>query len=399
MISWNHSVPLWLCAAATILTFPVCGCGDDEANGPSPPDGIDSLSLGRTLIASGLNQPVDLTAPMHDSSRVFIVERPGRIRIVHDGTLLSTPFLDITDSVLSNASERGLLGLAFHPSYASNGQFVVNYTGSDGQTHIARFAVTADPDVADRGSETTLLLVPQFASNHNGGQVRFGPDGMLYIGLGDGGGGGDPQQNGQDSTTLLGSLLRIDVDGTPPYTIPGDNPFAGHPTARGEIWAYGLRNPWRFSFDRETGDLYIADVGQSAREEIDVEQSGDAGGGNYGWNRMEGASCFDSSGCSTNGLILPVVEYDHNDGCSITGGYVYRGSAIPELAGHYFYGDFCGGWVRSFRFVGGQATTPTDWERQLGIGSGLSSFGEDARGELYLVDLGGSVYRITSTTQ
>jgi glucose/arabinose dehydrogenase len=338
-----------------------------------------------------VSSPVFLTAPPGDASRLFIVEQTGRIKIVKNGSLLSSPFLDLSSQV-SSTGERGLLGLAFHPQYAQNGVFVVNYTNLSGDTRVSRFVVSGNPDVANSGSEQVLVAVAQPASNHNGGMVAFGPDGYLYIALGDGG----SRNNAQDRTTLLGSILRVDIDGGSPYAIPPTNPYASSQTFQQEIWAHGLRNPWRFSFDRQTGNLYIADVGQNAREEIDVQLAASAGGENYGWDIMEGNICFSpSSGCNQTGLTLPVLDYDHSQGCSVTGGYVYRGSAIPAVQGRYFYADFCQGWIRSFRYQNGQATEQTQW--LSGVGS-ITSFGEDALGELYVTvsSGGGAVYRIQS---
>jgi glucose/arabinose dehydrogenase len=345
------------------------------------------------LVASGLSTPLFLTAPAGDNSRLFIVEKTGRIRIVKNGALLNTPFLDLSAQV-SNGGEQGLLGLAFHPQYAQNGTFVVNYTDPSGDTRVSRFTVSANPDLANGGSEQVILAVAQPFTNHNGGMVAFGPDGYLYIALGDGGSGGDPQGNGQDRATLLGSILRIDIDGGTPYAIPATNPYASSQTFKQEIWAYGVRNPWRLSFDRITGDLYIADVGQGAREEVDFQPASSTGGENYGWNIMEGSICFSpSSGCNQSGLTLPVLDYDHTQGCSITGGYVYRGTAIPAIQGRYFYGDFCSGWVRSFLMQSGQAVERVEWPT-LSPGGSILSFGEDAQGELYILSGSGSVYQI-----
>ncbi|HET8622302.1 MAG TPA: PQQ-dependent sugar dehydrogenase, partial [Gemmatimonadales bacterium] len=314
--------------------------------------------------------------------------------------LLPTPFLDISDRVTTAGSEQGLLGLAFDPEYASNGRLVVNYTNLNGDTRISAFRVTADPDIADPNSEELILGVAQPFANHNGGQLAFGPTGHLYIGLGDGGGGGDPDDNAQNLATLLGKLLRINLHGGTPYAIPPDNPFAFTADRRGEVWSFGLRNPWRFSFDRVTGDLYIADVGEGRLEEVNVSVASAAGAGrgvNYGWDRMEGRECFEpASGCDETDLELPVLQYDHSEGCAVTGGYVYRGSAIPELQGAYFYSDFCGGWVRSFRFANGEATDEREWS-SLALSS-VSSFGQDAAGELYILTAGGSVYRIVEAT-
>lgn len=345
------------------------------------------------LVAAGLASPVHLTAPAADVARLFVVEKAGVIRIIRDNSVLAVPFLDIRDLV-SSPGERGLLSMAFHPDYASNGEFFVNYTDLNGDTRVVRYRASGDPDVADPGSAELIIAIEQPYSNHNGGQLAFGPDGMLYIGMGDGGSGGDPDGNGQNLGTLLGAMLRIDVDGGTPYGIPTDNPFINDAAARDEIWAYGLRNPWRFSFDRQAGDLYIADVGQSAWEEVDVQPAASDGGENYGWNIMEGAHCFNAATCDQTGLTLPVQEYSHGDGCSITGGFVYRGSRLPQLAGHYFYADFCATWVRSFRYDGGQAVDQRDWSNALMPGSGISSFGEDSEGELYIMTLGGNLYRI-----
>ena len=341
--------------------------------------------------------PVYLAAPAGDTARIFIVEKTGKIRILKDGAILPRPFLDVSGRV-SGGSEQGLLGLAFHPRYASNRKLYVDYTDRSGDTHVVEFEASAtDPDTAS-ATEREILFVDQPAANHNGGQLEFGPDDYLYVSLGDGGGANDQFGNGQNLATLLGAILRVDVNSGSGYAIPPDNPFVATQGARGEIWDYGLRNPWRFSFDRQTGDLYIADVGQNLWEEVDFEPAG-SGGRNYGWNIMEGLHCFQSAGCDTTGLAQPVVEYGHGDGCSITGGYVYRGSAIPELNGVYLYGDYCTGFIRSFTVTLGSAGDPHDWTSSLrtqggATMTGLSSFGQDARGEIYMVRLDGEVYRI-----
>jgi glucose/arabinose dehydrogenase len=357
----------------------------------------NSLAQGRGArlqqVATGLDFPVYLTAPPADVSRLFIVQKTGAIRIIENGTLRPTPFLDISGQV-SGGGEQGLLGLAFPPDYPANGRFVVHYTDTGGNTRLSTFQVSSDPNVADPASEQVILTAEQPYSNHNGGQVVFGPDGLLYLGLGDGGSANDPQGRGQDLSDLLGSILRLDVQAGTSYTVPPDNPFVGQAGARPEIWSYGLRNPWRFSFDRATGDLYIADVGQDRYEEVDVATS-DAGRGkglNFGWNRMEGAHCL-SGQCDEAGLILPTSEYRHPQGCSITGGYVYRGSAIPAIQGLYFYADFCAGWVRSFRYQDGKAIEATDWPT-LRPGGSITSFGEDAAGELYVLVAGGAVFKV-----
>jgi glucose/arabinose dehydrogenase len=319
----------------------------------------------------------------------------GRIRIVRDGALVPAPFLDIGDRVGASGSEQGLLGLAFHPDYAANGLFFVNYTDRQGSTVVARFSVSSDPDRAEPGSEAILLTLAQPAANHNGGNLVFGPDGYLYIGTGDGGAAGDQFGNGQNGQTLLGAMLRLDVDGAQPFTIPADNPFVGNPDVRDEIWAIGLRNPWRYAFDRLTGDLYIADVGQNKYEEVNFQPAASPGGQNYGWPIMEAAHCFpEERACEQAGLTLPVVEYDHTLGCSITGGYVYRGAEQPLLAGIYLFGDYCSGRIWGLaRSADGRWQTAQLAQADLRI----SAFGEDEAGELYLVDLtGGDLYRIVA---
>ncbi|MBW3569859.1 MAG: PQQ-dependent sugar dehydrogenase [Gemmatimonadetes bacterium] len=359
-------------------------------SGGGPPAGEANVRLQR--VAEGLQSPVHLTATAGDA-RLFIVEQPGRIRIVRDGALLPTPFLDITEKV-SAGGERGLLSVAFHPRYASSGFFFVNYTDTRGDTRIERYRVSADPDRADPATAQLVLAVEQPYGNHNGGLVAFGPDGKLYVGMGDGGGSGDPQETGQDPARLLGKLLRLDVDGAPPYAIPADNPYAGRTDRRPEIWAMGVRNPWRFSWDRTANLLYVADVGQNRLEEVNVVPAG-AGGLNYGWDVMEGTDCFEpSSGCERAGLVLPAAEYTHSDGCSVTGGFVYRGQDLPALRGHYFYADYCQGWIRSFRYADGAATDARSWALQ-DVGN-VSSFGEDARGELYVISHRGGVYKLVA---
>ncbi len=370
-----------------------CGDSTGGSSTPEPPDGPDIAAL--SLVASGLSSPLYLTSPPGDTERLFIVEQGGAVRIVRNGTLLTAPFLDIAANI-SSGGERGLLGLAFDPEYSTNGRFYVHYTDVAGNTRVSTFLrSSADPNQADPASEQLVLAAEQPFPNHNGGQLSFGPDGYLYLGLGDGGSGGDPEGRGQDLTDLLGSILRLDVRTTTPYTIPADNPFAGRTGARPEVWSYGLRNPWRFSFDRANGDLYVGDVGQSAWEEIDVSPASDGAGKglNFGWNIMEGKHCFGASSCDQAGLALPVLEYDHGQGCSITGGYVYRGAAIPDLQGHYFYGDYCRGWVRSIRIDGGTIVQNFQWPA-LALGNNLTSFGEDAAGELYVMSAGGEVFRI-----
>ncbi|HYC32471.1 MAG TPA: PQQ-dependent sugar dehydrogenase [Gemmatimonadales bacterium] len=349
--------------------------------------------MGLQEVAGGLAFPLYLTSPPGDG-RLFIVEKGGRIRVVKDGALLSAPFLDLSARV-STGREQGLLGLAFPPDYGTTGRFFVHYTDPAGDTRVSSFQVSADPDVADPATESVVLAVDQPFDNHNGGQLAFGPDGYLYVALGDGGGSNDPLATGQSFGDLLGSILRIDPRGGTPYVVPADNPFVGVEGASPEVWSYGLRNPWRFGFDRATGDLYIGDVGQSQWEELDYASALDGAGRglNYGWSLMEGAHCLTGDGCDRSGLVLPVIEYGHGSGCSVTGGYVYRGSAIPALQGHYFYADFCSGFVRSFRLEGGVVVEEADWP-SLRPGGGVPSFGEDSAGELYVVAEDGRVLKI-----
>ena len=360
---------------------------------PAEPGGLASLTLGFEPIIDGFEQPLYVTGAGDGSGRLFVVEKTGRIWVVRDGER-SEVFLDLSEQV-STTSEQGLLGLAFSPSFAEDGVFFVNYTDADGASVVSSFLATGD--VADPTSEFVWLTVDQPYANHNGGMIAFGPDGYLYVGLGDGGSGGDPEGNGQNLMTLLGTLLRLEVlrdatrAGDVPYGIPNDNPFVGRPGMRPEIWAYGLRNPWRFSFDRESGDLWIGDVGQSAWEEIDFQPADSAGGENYGWNVYEGTHPYPPDSEPVIGEFTdPIVEYDRDAGKSVTGGYVYRGSASPELGGVYLYGDFVDG------RVWGLKRTPTGTENVLLADTkyAITSFGEDDAGELYLVDFNGALYRI-----
>ncbi|HEX9160782.1 MAG TPA: PQQ-dependent sugar dehydrogenase [Thermoanaerobaculia bacterium] len=356
---------------------------------------ISAQQLALKQVASGLDLPVSIAHT--NDTRLFIVSQHGTI-VIFDGTrILPSPFLDVR-SLISCCSERGLLGLAFHPRYRDNGQFFIYYTDPAGDIHIARYNVSPlDPNRADPTSGQILLtIVHQKFPNHNGGQLQFGPDGYLYAGVGDGGSGGDPDQNGQNLNVLLAKLLRIDVDNGSPYGVPTSNPFSPGFSARPEIWAYGLRNPWRFSFDRATGDLWIADVGQNAFEEVDLQPAGDIGGENYGWRITEGRHCFNPNPCDTNGITMPIIEYDHSNGaCSVTGGYRYRGTQSVRLQGTYLYADFCTG------NIFGATPLGTSWtSRQLLAAKfkNLSTFGEDASGELYVVNyLGGVLYQIVDT--
>jgi glucose/arabinose dehydrogenase len=353
-----------------------------------------TLSLATTVVASGMDNPVFLAAPPGDQ-RLFIVERTGRIRILQNAGLLVQPFLDLS-TLVSPGGEGGLLSLAFDPQYASNGFFYVYFTDLDQNIEVARYTVSQNPNVADGTSGLTIVLIPHPTYiNHFGGLVAFGTDGFLYLGTGDGGGEGDPLANGQNQGTLLGKLLRIDVSAAAvgrPYTIPPSNPFVNQPGRRGEIWAWGLRNPWRYAFDGS--QLYIADVGQDLREEVDI--AGTAQGGlNYGWNTMEGTLCFNATTCDRTGLTLPAFEYDHGHGCAIIGGYVYRGTALPELAGHYFYSDLCDGFLKSFLATVSGLLDQRDWGLDLGQ---VVSFGQDGQGELYLMTADGNVDKIIRGT-
>jgi glucose/arabinose dehydrogenase len=374
-------------ALALVVAAAGASCGGDDA----PPEAGGQAPVRLERVASGLDFPLALAQA--GDGRLLIAEKGGLVRVIRDGQLLERPFLDLRGRV-STGSEQGLLGIAVDRDFAANGRVVVSYTDAQGDSQVVAVrASQADPDRADPSSEQPVLSVAQPFSNHNGGHVAFGPDGYLYFGLGDGGSGGDPQGNGQDGGDLLGSLLRIDLNAPAPYGIPPDNPFVGRAGFLPELWNLGLRNPWRFSFDRATGDLYIGDVGQDAREEIDVQPAGSRGGENYGWALMEGTICRDASGCPAS-LVRPVLEYDTGGGtCSVIGGYVYRGRAVPELQGHYLYSDFCAGWVRSFRYEGGRAVEERNWP-SLAPGGNVTSFGEDDAGELYILVAEGGVYRI-----
>ena len=366
---------------------------------PDECDTFPSTSLTAVRVASGLSSPVYVTAAPGDTGRLFIVEQGGVIKILSGGAVLPTPFLDISSIVLSGG-ERGLFSVAFHPDYDNNGYFFVNYTNNSGDTVIARYGVSAgDPNVANASSAVVLKTISQDFANHNGGQLQFGPDGYLYVGMGDGGSGNDPLNHAQDASSLLGKLLRLDVDSPPDY-IPVDNPYVGPGLPLDEIWAFGVRNPWRFSFDRLTGDLYIGDVGQSSLEEIDFQPADSIGGANYGWRCMEGTGCTGLTGCTCNdpSLTLPIKTYATGSDCSITGGYVYRGCAIPDLAGSYFYSDYCSSFIRTLRYVGGAVTDEHDRTAKLtptqGSLSNVTSFGEDASGELYIVSHNGDIFKI-----
>jgi glucose/arabinose dehydrogenase len=373
----------------------VLGCALLLLLAVAPLGAQDAANVRLTEVADGFNRPLYLTHAGDGSGRLFVLEQGGRVYILQEGQRLDTPFLDLTTLVSADANsfgytERGLLGLAFAPDYATSGIFYVNYTDRAGDSVVARYRVSADANVADSVSAEIILTVDQPYANHNGGHLAFGPDGYLYIGFGDGGSQGDPQGNGQRLDTLLGKLLRIDVSGETGYTIPADNPFVGTPDAQPEIWAYGLRNPWRFTFDRATGDLYIGDVGGSAWEEINFQPADSTGGENYGWSLFEASQARTAAG--SDGLTMPIAEYSHSEGVSVTGGYVYRGERIPDLQGIYLYGDFGFGtiWAAWRDAVGA-------WQSAVYIansGQVISSFGEDEAGELYIVNYSGLVMRL-----
>jgi len=415
----------------------ICVCAGDCGNGVAEPpgeecddgdfddgDGCSSLcqledpsaacagisstpgtELGAELISSDFDNPVFITAPPLDPRRLFVVEQPGVIRVVRDGVLLATPFMDINGLVKFAFGEEGLLSMAFDPDYENNKRFFVYYTNNAGNQVIARYEALTD-DVADDTSEEILMTISHPTnSNHNGGQLQFDGDGLLYAGIGDGGGGGDPDETGQDDTEMRGKLLRMDVDtNTAPFwNPPPDNPDPDAPGDLASIWAKGLRNPWRFSFDRETDDMYLADVGQGSIEEIDYAEAPRAGGVNYGWDIFEGSDCFEpdpAPDCPDppTGFTFPIFEYNHGQGCSVTGGYVYRGCAMPDVAGTYFYSDYCSGWIRTFEVVGGAPLNQDDKTAEMetnGYSAGnTTSFGEDARGEVYIATQDGSVWKI-----
>ena len=360
---------------------------------PAPPGAsLDQIDIALERVTDQLQRPVYATHAGDGSGRLFVVEKAGTIRVVRNGVPEPTSFLDITDRVGSSGSEQGLLSVAFHPQFAQNGRLFVDYTDRNGNTVIARFSAAGDH--ADPASETVLLQIDQPYANHNGGLVKFGPDGYLYIGMGDGGSGGDPHGNGQNPHALLGKMLRIDVDGAAPYAIPIDNPWPNGGDGAAEVWATGLRNPWRFSFDRATGDLFIADVGQNAYEEIDVLPANTGAGTNFGWNTLEATHCYDNPTCDPAKATLPVGEYGHDRGCSVTGGYVYRGAAFPALDGTYLFGDYCSG-----RVWGMRQNAQGGWQQRELLESklGISSFGEDEQGEIYITSLNdNTLYRIVA---
>jgi glucose/arabinose dehydrogenase len=383
-----------------VLALAACGGGGGSSGTattplPAPTPNPAPLTLSLRQVVSGLDNPTFLTAPA-GNRRQFIVERAGRIRILQDGLVLALPFLDISAHV-STAGEGGLLSMAFDPQYAANGQYFIYYVDTAGDIVVERRSVSANPNLSDPTSALEIIRIahPTY-TNHVGGLVAFGPDGFLYLGTGDGGGAGDPAGNAQNPASLLGKLLRLDVAGATagtPYAIPASNPFRGQAGKRGEIWALGLRNPWRFAFD--ANQLYIADVGQDRREEVDIAPQSQ-GGLNYGWNILEGTLCYNAASCDRGGLTAPAYEYDHGvanaNGCAIIGGYVYRGAAIPELAGRYFFSDYCAGFLKSFSAPAASALDVTVWP-VANVGT-VISFGRDADGELYVISGAGAIYKI-----
>jgi glucose/arabinose dehydrogenase len=386
-----------LAFTALALAVGLSACSEKKSpTNPNPTPGPTPgpTSVGLRLVGQ-VDSPTFLTGAPGDTSRLFVLEKGGAVRIIKSNNLLATPFLTVS---VSTTAEMGLLGMAFDPAYQTNGRFYISYIDVNGDSKIDRRTVSGNPDIANTASQNILTLDQPDEDNHKGGMIAFGPDGYLWVSLGDGGGQEDPRHYGQTKTDLFGSMLRIDVSGnTGGYDIPNDNPFP--PPALKELWDYGLRNPWRFSFDRQNGDLYVTDVGQYAHEEINVATaaSGRCKGANYGWSITDGNDlpCYDpNSPCDKSGITMPVLTYDHvgND-CAVIGGYVYRGTAISGLQGTYFYGDHCAGWVKSFKLSGGFATQLKDWP-SLDTNGNITSFGQDTRGELYVLTLGGKVLKI-----
>ena len=382
-----------VCSMLVLSAYASCsggGEGSDTPDAAQPPFPV----IGVEAVTSGFTQPTHIAHAADNSGRIFVAEQAGKIRIIRNNSVLPAPFLDLTEKVTASGSEQGLFSVAFPPGYAEKGYFYVNYTSKpDGSTIIARYRLTDHVDMADPLSEEIIITIAQPFANHNGGQIAFGPDGFLYIGMGDGGSGGDPLNNAQNPASLLGKMLRVDTEsGSGGYAVPPSNPFAGNSGYRGEIWSLGLRNPWRFSFDQASGDLYIADVGQNAREEINFQGGSGSGGENYGWNIMEGSRCFRDPECSSEGLILPVAEYDHSAGdCSVTGGFVYRGDEFPQIRGTFFLGDYCSGRIRALRRSGSSFEMESLLETNLRI----STFGEDQAGNLYVADYSeGVIYKL-----
>ena len=378
-----------------VLGFLALACSDDNT-GPNRDD-LPPLML--APVDSGFDFSIFVTSPPLDSHRLMIVERGGRILLRKNGIRLDSAFLNLTSLTSPATGEYGVYSLAFHPDYATNRRLFVYYADLNGDSHLSEFLADPGFDYADPASEQTILTVDQAPTALlYGGMIAFGSDGYLYVGLGDtltgDGTGALPSSPAQDSASLHGKMLRLDVDQGAPYTVPSDNPFAGRAGWRPEIWALGLRNPWRWSFDRQTGDIYLGDVGEHVMEEIDWEPTG-AGGRNYGWPIVEGTRCYrPATGCDRTGLTPPIATYTHGPACSLTGGYIYRGSRLPEYDGTYFYGDYCAGWVRGFRVSNGQPGPKiVDLSPPL-LNDNVASFGEDALGDLYVVMASGRVYRI-----
>lgn len=378
----------WLLPAAVFLT----ACSEDPLRPPQP-----FYGLAAELVAEGLTNPLMIGGARGDRGRLFIAEQNGRIWMIRNGEMQTEPFLDISDIVSEvDLQGRGLIGFAFHPL---DGRLFVSYTTGphDALTSWVVAYRRLGPDRVDPASATVVLQVSQPQGDHNGGHILFGPDRRLYVSLGDGGSGAVGQGAAQRLDNVFGSILRLDVDDGAPFAIPNDNPFVGNVTARPEVWSYGLRHPWRISFDRRTGDLYIADVGEAVWEELNVQPAGSTGGVNWGWPIMEGSACLQSETCDATPFHLPVYEYSHAEGCSITGGHVYRGRLIPEIDGLYFFSDFCAGWIRSLRWSGESVSDVRDWTSQLNAElESVITFGEDGAGELYFGTLDGNVYRIVA---
>jgi glucose/arabinose dehydrogenase len=397
----DDTVPV--AGSSTTTTFPTGSTGSTDASGATTTSAPDSTgttndlaplqSINAEKIGEGFDQGTVVTGPAGDD-RLFINERIGVIKILHpDGE--TSLFMDLTDRVLAGGIEQGLLGLVFHPDYANNGRFFVYYTDKGGRRQISEFHVSvSDPDIASPDTEKVLLELEQPPNSvdirHYAGQLNFGPDGYLWFSMGD---GADSRAQAQDPNTLFGTVDRIDVDSADPYAIPPDNPFVDGGGAP-EVWAYGLRNPWRFSIDATGGLIYIGDVGHADQEEVDVLPIDQGGGYNLGWSDMEGTRCFHKQDCDPADYTSPAITYTHDEGCAITGGYVYRGSAIPELTGTYFYSDWCSEWIRSFDFVDGQVTNEKDWTDELGELGQINSFGIGGDGEMYFVTYDGQVAKI-----
>ena len=382
----------------------------------------EEKNLSSVLIADGYKKPVFITSYPNNAKLLYIVEQAGLIKLINDGKKLSRPFFDINKRVVNPnrpGDERGLLGFAFHPNHTNNGKFYINYMDNDGNTIVSEFSTNSELR-ANHKSERIILKLTQPYGNHNGGDIQFGPDGYLYISIGDGGKAGDPLNAGQDLSSLFGKIIRIDID-QKPYGIPKSNPFFGQKGKREEIWAWGLRNVWRFSFDKQTGDKYLADVGQNKWEEVNFEPASSKGGLNYGWRIMEANHCYDpKENCPTEGLIKPIIEYPNDanhpafafriieelsfsetdvEGCSVTGGYVYRGQKIKSMQGQYIFGDYCSGNIWTLKVVNGKAINFKNRTEEINIGGGefttyISSFGQDSDGEIYIIDYNGGIYKL-----